>query len=223
MRKAFLFLFFIPLIAVSQCDTVYVETPVIYGCMWPNSCNYNDEATVDDGSCLDCTTPYEVGELLCDYYHGVDGIWAAWVAWKCGVLEPPIVSCDTMYVQLPADTVEIVNYITLDPDTVYSVTSVDCFTGFPCDGCNYEIYVPNSFTPNGDGLNDTFCPFAETLCWDELKFNVYNRWGQLVYEGDVLNGVCWDGIGFSQGIYVWSIMGVGSSQSIASGHVLLLN
>jgi len=52
-------------------DTVFVDNPIIYGCTWPVSCNYNDEATVDDGSCLDCDTPYEVGEILCDEYHGL--------------------------------------------------------------------------------------------------------------------------------------------------------
>ena len=222
MKKALLSLFFVPLIAVSQCDTVYVETPVIYGCMWPNSCNYNDEATVDDGSCLDCTTPYEVGELLCDYYHGVDGIWAAWVAWKCGVLEPPVESCDTVYVQLPADTVEIVNYITLDPDTVYSVTGVDCFTGASCVGCDYDIYVPNSFTPDGDGLNETFCPVVDEYCWDDLELKVYDRRGRIVFVGDLLKGSCWDGSGTPQGVYIWTIMGSSEDQLVASGHVMLI-
>ena len=64
---------------IGQCDTVYVETPVIYGCTQPVSCNYNDQATVDDGSCLTCNTPYEVGALLCDQYHGIDGIWDWWI------------------------------------------------------------------------------------------------------------------------------------------------
>lgn len=42
------------------------------------------------------------------------------------------------------------------------------------------IYVPNSFTPNGDGTNDAFMALDhEVEGWD-LK--VFNRWGQLVFE-----------------------------------------
>ena len=66
-------------------------------------------------------------------------------------------------------------------------------------------------------------PSVDYDCWNTLEFMIYNRWGQLIYIGDLLNGDCWDGAGASQGVYVWSIMGVGSSQSITSGHVLLLN
>jgi gliding motility-associated-like protein len=42
------------------------------------------------------------------------------------------------------------------------------------------IYVPNSFTPNGDGTNDTFLALDhEVEGWD-LK--IFNRWGQLIFE-----------------------------------------
>lgn len=222
MKKTLIALFMMPLIAVAQTDTVYVEVPVIYGCMWPNSCNYNDEATVDDGSCLDCTTPYEVGELLCDYYHGVDGIWAAWVAWKCGVIEPPIASCDTVYVQLPADTVEVFEYIQLSPDTVLSISTVDCVTGMSCEGCDYNVYMPSYFTPNDDGVNDLFCPIADSYCWDKLEYRIYDRWGNLVFIGDLLRSVCWNGVGASQGIYVWTLHGESEENIVSSGSVLLL-
>ena len=56
-----------------------------------------------------------------------------------------------------------------------------------------KLNVPNSFTPNGDGLNDVFIPiFNMENSVKEYKFEVYNRWGQLVYETeDVSDG--WDG------------------------------
>jgi len=48
-----------------------------------------------------------------------------------------------------------------------------------------ELYVPNAFTPDGDGLNDIFK--AEGL--DIVKFNmkVFNRWGELIFESENIN------------------------------------
>ena len=55
---------------------------------------------------------------------------------------------------------------------------------------NCRIHIPNAFTPSGDGLNETFAPVAFDL--DELEYQIYNRWGEKIYEG-VLNGPGWDG------------------------------
>jgi gliding motility-associated-like protein len=56
----------------------------------------------------------------------------------------------------------------------------------------YEcIFIPNAFTPNGDGLNDTFraysrCPITY------YRMLIYNRWGELLFEShDIEEG--WDG------------------------------
>lgn len=63
-----------------------------------------------------------------------------------------------------------------------------------CD--NSMVFIPNAFTPNGDGENDVFYPRGAGL--KEIKtFRIYNRWGELVYsqEGIKLNdaSVGWDG------------------------------
>lgn len=44
-----------------------------------------------------------------------------------------------------------------------------------------EIYVPNSFTPNGDGLNDVLRPITVGIKTFHF-FNVYNRYGQLIFS-----------------------------------------
>jgi gliding motility-associated-like protein len=44
-----------------------------------------------------------------------------------------------------------------------------------------RIDVPNAFTPNGDGLNDTFGPLNAVKA-DNYIFRVYNRWGQQIFE-----------------------------------------
>ena len=52
------------------------------------------------------------------------------------------------------------------------------------------IYVPNAFTPNGDGLNDTLELFG--LPTETATTNIYTRWGQLIYTSDMPNPG-WDG------------------------------
>ena len=72
-------------------------------------------------------------------------------------------------------------------------------TGAPCrDTVCHSIYinytgligVPNAFTPNGDGVNDEVRVEGKGII--KMTFRIYNRWGQLLYEGtDPKRG--WDG------------------------------
>ena len=72
------------------------------------------------------------------------------------------------------------------------------------------IDIPNSFTPNGDGLNDYFFP-RQFLSRDLTAFDlqVVNRWGELVFETKELTGRGWDGQfngqGQPQGVYIYII------------------
>jgi gliding motility-associated-like protein len=52
------------------------------------------------------------------------------------------------------------------------------------------IYIPNAFTPNGDGANDIL--FVRGGMLTEITFRVYNRWGEKVFEAYSLNSG-WDG------------------------------
>lgn len=246
----------VPSLMWGQVDTVYV----IYGCTWPASCNYNDQATVDDGSCLDCTTPYEVGELLCDHYHGIDGIWEWWIALKCGGMEPPVETCDTIYIELPPDTVVLTDTLTLTDtllvtetliqtdtayvqlpsdtvwihlsqgrDTVRVVRDVDCFTGLPCGGgCDSTLYAPNAFTPDGDGLNDSWFIVTDPECWHEWECLIFDRWGALIWASDDPSEHFY-GVGRERlhpaGVYTWRLTAT-TSTSIEpltlTGHLSLI-
>ena len=54
-----------------------------------------------------------------------------------------------------------------------------------------DAFVPNTFTPNGDGQNDIL--FVRSISLAQLYFAVYDRWGELVFEtDDIKKG--WDGI-----------------------------
>jgi gliding motility-associated-like protein len=52
------------------------------------------------------------------------------------------------------------------------------------------LYVPNAFTPNGDGSNDLFRVYGTAI--NSIRLKVYNQWGELVFSStDLVNG--WDG------------------------------
>jgi len=53
-----------------------------------------------------------------------------------------------------------------------------------------DVKLTNVFTPNNDGVNDVFRPITKGLT--SLKVSIYNRWGNLMYEWDGVNGF-WDG------------------------------
>lgn len=68
-------------------------------------------------------------------------------------------------------------------DTVYlTVKPVVCGTPF--------VFIPNSFTPNGDGVNDILYVRSDIL--DESFFVIYNRWGEKVFE-TYDQSIGWDG------------------------------
>ena len=54
----------------------------------------------------------------------------------------------------------------------------------------YKWLDVNSFTPNNDGLNDVYTPYLTRV--SIVRYEIYNRWGQLVFQGDKANPA-WDG------------------------------
>lgn len=97
-------------------------------------------------------------------------------------------------------------------------------------GEDYFIYVPNVFTPNQDGLNDTFQPKGQGIVKYQLM--IFDRWGEMIYETKEFNQG-WDGKhhrGIDYGtyckddIYTWLIKVVdtfGKSHEL-KGHVTLI-
>lgn len=43
------------------------------------------------------------------------------------------------------------------------------------------VHIPNSFTPDGDGLNEVFIPVFNELDFSEYTFEIYNRWGEVIF------------------------------------------
>jgi gliding motility-associated-like protein len=73
--------------------------------------------------------------------------------------------------------------------------------------CN-EPFIPTIFSPNGKGpvANELLCLFSN--CVDQLKFTVFNRWGELVFETEDITK-CWDGFykgeEATSGIYAYNL------------------
>jgi gliding motility-associated-like protein len=72
------------------------------------------------------------------------------------------------------------------------------------------VDMPNSFTPNGDGVNDYFFPrqfLSEGVAG--FKMAIFNRWGQKVFETENADGRGWDGRFNSKeqpaGVYIYQI------------------
>ncbi len=101
----------------------------------------------------------------------------------------------------------------INPDFVFTKNdSIVKFTYTTIDNCNdtifipisvqdFELSIPNVFTPNGDGVNDRYeIPYLDRYISSQLY--VFNRWGQLVYDGDNYSGG-WDGGKLPDGVYFY--------------------
>ncbi|HVI46577.1 MAG TPA: PKD domain-containing protein [Chitinophaga sp.] len=104
---------------------------------------------------------------------------------------------------------------TINKDITYTVTA------YTIEGCSGqddifirffngpEIYIPNAFSPNGDGQNDVFRPVPVGIVQLEF-FRVFDRWGKLLYSNTAyMKG--WDGRVNGEpapvGTYVWVVQG----------------
>ncbi|BAX78528.1 T9SS type B sorting domain-containing protein [Labilibaculum antarcticum] len=88
----------------------------------------------------------------------------------------------------------------------------------------YRIFVPNAFTPDGNGVNDTFRPsITGDIAGEDIEMYIYNRWGELIYEFTDL-GQGWDGTYKGQkantGVYVWILIVNGKARK--DGNVSLI-
>lgn len=92
------------------------------------------------------------------------------------------------------------------------------------DRCYPTLFVPNSFTPNGDGKNDFFKAEGEYIT--SFKMEIFNRWGERIFKSDDINKG-WDGRFKGEkaqmDVYLWMIEYSGyRTHKLISGNVTLL-
>jgi|GEM_PF-2810756 len=128
-----------------------------------------------------------------------------------------------------------VDYTGLDPnefDVCLRVTNdvgcsdSACTTVFLLD--ELRVHVPNTFTPDGDGINELFLPVLVGNSTEDFRLSIFNRWGELIYE-TANTGSGWDGTmggtKVQDGVYVWKLVvkaSIGVEIREITGHVNVL-
>jgi gliding motility-associated-like protein len=87
-----------------------------------------------------------------------------------------------------------------------------------------NVFVPNAFTPNGDGLNDVARQILVGI--KSLKyFSLFNRYGELVFT-TTKQGAGWDGMYKGnkqhQGAYVWQLQAVDINGNVITQKVSII-
>jgi gliding motility-associated-like protein len=92
---------------------------------------------------------------------------------------------------------------------------------------SFDIYIPNSFTPDGDAYNGLFMVKGYGLLEEGFVMEVYDRWGEIIYNStDIYAG--WDGMYAGKmaqdGIYTWVVYfkDLTEREHRVEGHVSLL-
>lgn len=95
---------------------------------------------------------------------------------------------------------------------------------------DFMFYVPNAFTPNGDGQNDEFRPIITNI--SSFSMSIFDRWGKEVFSTKDINKG-WDGVVKSkinnnattkQEVYIWRIEYkiTNGKSGVHTGHVTLI-
>ncbi len=150
--------------------------------------------TISGGSCITIhkkiiICPLPIANVCCDttifngnsvIIYGTGGSSYYW--------EPPAgLSCDTCINPTASPTATTTyTLITTSKNGCTAESEVTINVEIPCK----DFYVPNVFSPNGDGVNDTYLIKVEFMSKYEIW--IYNRWGKLVYHSQNPDAP-WDG------------------------------
>ena len=109
---------------------------------------------------------------------------------------------------------------TTDPQTIYvRLENEICFAtaSFLLTTENCAPFIPQGFSPNGDGINDTFEISNLLNIYENFELNIYSREGNLIHTAHNTDGF-WDGVATKGLLFTGSIVPVGTYY-----YVLVLN
>lgn len=151
----------------------------------------NFEYTSDNPNILNSTIDFNNLSLNSDYY-----------TWN--ISENGSYSTEDIQIEFGDEPgeydIELISYTDHCSDTSNGVIVIDDIILF---------YVPNTFTPNSNGINDVFKPILKSG-FDPFNYNltIYNRWGEILFESNDAE-IGWDGTYNNKivrdGTYVWKI------------------
>jgi len=157
-------------VSVSSAGVYWIKVRSAYGCTGGDTVTFNYYPLPVVSLGADTTVCEETPLLLQPFHTNSDSL--CWSDGSAG--ETLTVSAGGQYI------VAGINKCGETRDTVL-IKQIFC-----------DIWVPNAFTPNGDGVNDLFRVLGNTGRLESFRLRVFNRWGQLLFEtSDRTKG--WDG------------------------------
>ncbi len=161
-----------------------------------NSCHFRDTILVSYRP----TIPVDLGPdtLVCDdkdFYLDAMDPGAASYLWQDGSNLPQLLTRDPgMY------HVEVSDGQCVFSDSVF-VDFRECFY--------FYSFVPNAFSPNGDGVNDYFYPeLNPAVAISDFQFSIFDRWGNLIFQSEEIDAR-WDGRfngeNMTPGVYIYDL------------------
>lgn len=169
-----------------------------------NGCTYFAEAEVGNLGFFDAEIPQDTVWL------GIEGseylevnitpaadnltyLWEPDIGLSCSDCESPLADPDS---SLMYHVTVVSNRGCFDTDSVYVDRELP----------PSEPFIPNIFSPNGDGLNDALCVLSDRI--ETLRLEIYNRRGDLVFS-TTEQSECWDGthqgVPVDNGAYVYHL------------------
>lgn len=139
------------------------------------------------------------------------------------VLWTPSYALSNQHIRFPVANPEVTTtYSMFVEDTVTGCTATDYVT----ITVNNGLFFPNTFSPNGDGENDTW----EVLgieAYPDCLLSIYNRWGQLVFQSTGYNKEkAWNGDGnagkLNEGVYFYEMQLRDAEKQISKGSITLI-
>ena len=134
------------------------------------------------------------------------------------------INADQFVWEISGDQGYFVTYNSVDVEHVFPSDTGEytiCLTAINTAGCQDEycisivvedeivIFVPNTFTPDGDEYNQTFRAYVNGIDIYDFDFLIFNRWGELIWENNDPE-IGWDGTYngniVQAGTYTWKIV-----------------
>lgn len=104
-------------------------------------------------------------------------------------------------------------------DTLMKIIEAGCGSG--------DIYIPNSFTPNNDNINDEFAIVGPAVCISNFSGRIFDRWGETLFTWSDISSK-WDGRfkgkEVEQGSYAYQLeyQVPGGKTIVKTGHILVI-
>ena len=200
------------------------EQTYIYKAIAVDSCNNITDKESNIGNSILLTTTSNSG----DYKINLD--WSDYQKWngdvkefqifrKLGINPPVLIASVPFNTYSYQDDISAFYSSSDDGKFCYYIEAVENVNQFgfsetsksniSCTSPDYLIYIPNTFTPNDDGLNDEFLPIIGFANYNKYTFRVYNRIGSEIFiTTDINEG--WDGKHKNKnvpvGVYVYNIL-----------------